>query len=108
MKKRAQIQLSFGMIFSVILIIITLFVAGYVITSFIKTSDCAKLGNFDKSLEGEIDMVYQNLGETNKKLSALPGVPSKISWVCFGSLNQDAESADKEKRDYFIKNRLKS
>ena len=108
MGKRAQIQLSFGMIFSVILIAITLFVAGYVIMSFVKTSECSKLGNFDRSLGGEIDIVYQNLGDSNKKLNSLPNVPSKVSWVCFGSLNQNADNpADKEKRDYFIKNNIR-
>jgi hypothetical protein len=107
MNKKGQIQLSFGMIFSVIIIAITLFVAGYVIMSFLKTSNCAKLGNFDKALGSEIDLVYQNLGETNKKITTLPAIPSKVSWVCFGSLNQNADGADKEKRDYFISNNLK-
>lgn len=76
--------------------------------NFVKTSDCAKLGNFDRQLDGEIDLVYQNLGDTNKRLTSLPNVPSKVTAVCFGSLNQNAEGANKEKQDYFIKNRVRS
>ncbi len=104
---KGQIQLSFGMIFSVILIGITLFVAGYVTMNFVKTADCSKLGSFYKGIEGEVETVYQNNGETKKTLNALPSVPSKVSFVCFGSLAQNAADANDEvMQNYFIQRGL--
>jgi len=48
MEKRGQqiLGMSFGVIFSIILIVFFIVVAGIVINSFLKTGDCAKMGIF--------------------------------------------------------------
>ena len=50
---RGQIQLSFGMIFSIIIIIATIAVAFYVISTFMDTSRCIDVENFYTRVEGQ-------------------------------------------------------
>ncbi|MEK6893168.1 MAG: hypothetical protein AABX07_03100 [Nanoarchaeota archaeon] len=98
MHKGGQIQLSFGMIFSVIIIAIVLFVAGYVITNFIKTRDCIQLGTFNKNLVNEVERAYRSQGQS---LSFQGSLPAKINFVCFGNLNGPSSTADKPRQQYF-------
>src|SRR3989338_3299780 len=57
MQKRGQLQLSFGMIFSIILIIVTVAVAFYIITRFLDTGECLKIQLFYDDLEKEVESV---------------------------------------------------
>ncbi len=98
MYKKGQIQLSFGMIFSVIIIAIILFVAGYVIMNFIKTRDCIQLGTFNKNLADEIERAYRSQGQS---LSFQGSLPAKITFLCFGNLNQPALVSDALRQQYF-------
>ena len=54
MKKRGQLQISFGMIFSIILIIAFVALAVYVIMIFLDTGKCANTGLFKNDLQQEI------------------------------------------------------
>ena len=55
MNKRADLNISFGMIFSIILIIAFVGVAFYAISGFLKTKNCAELGQFKQDLQDAID-----------------------------------------------------
>jgi len=102
MEKRGQIQISFGMIFSIIIIIATVAVGFYVITYFLNLSSCTKIGLFWNSLEKEIDKAW-NSDMTQTVFKA--EVPSGITYACFGNFSQmPLSDADKkmflELKDY--------
>ncbi len=85
-KKRVkgQIDLSFGVIFSIILIVAIIGVAFYAITYFLNIKKCSDIAFFYKDLEGEINraygsQLYQDVFEG--------GLPSGIDSVCFGNLS---------------------
>lgn len=85
MKKRGQIDISFGMIFSIIIIIATVAVGFYVITYFLNLSSCTKVGLFWNSLNEEIDKAWNgDMTQTTFKVN----IPSGISYACFGNFSQ--------------------
>ncbi len=81
--RRAQMQLSFTMIFSIILIIMTIAVAFYAISQFLKTSDCLKIRLYYEDLERESDRVWRS-ASANLELR-LP-LPNSVQSVCFGNV----------------------
>jgi hypothetical protein len=81
MKKRAQIELSFGMIFSIILIIVFLGFAFYAIKTFLNFQDQAKAGRFYDSLQSDIDRIFYNSEFSSENQSYV--VPSYARFVCF-------------------------
>ena len=84
MKRRGQIQLSFGMIFSIILIIVTVAIAFYVITFFLGASKCAEIGFFYQDLEDRVD---RSFFASRISSESFPGsLPSEVESVCFGRL----------------------
>ena len=60
MNKRGQIDISFGMIFSIILIIAVVGVAFYVINNFIELKKCTEIGLFYDDLKKYIDEAWQS------------------------------------------------
>ena len=95
MKKRGQFQLSFGMIFSIILIVAALVVAFYVISYFLNFQKCAQIGFFYKDLQGNVDDAWQSdLARESVSIS----MPSGIEEVCFGNLTQPTRTSDKERQ----------
>ena len=93
MDKRGQIQLSFGMIFSIIIIIATAAVGFYVITYFLNLSSCTKVGLFWNSLNEEVDKAWNSdIAQTVFKKE----VPSGITHVCFGNFSQMALETDRK------------
>ncbi len=97
--KRGQgvFGMSFGMIFSIILIIFILAAAFFVIRNFLNLSECADTGLFYDDLQNEVDKAwkssfYQDIFEVK--------LPSRITYVCFGGLEKETASAgEREKRD---------
>ncbi|HLC31644.1 MAG TPA: hypothetical protein VJK51_03175 [Candidatus Nanoarchaeia archaeon] len=83
MRKRGQVQLSFGMIFSIIIIIATVAVAFYVLTRFVSLGNTISCSQFYAALQEEIDDAWN--GESSK-LVFEKAAPSDISAVCIGSL----------------------
>jgi hypothetical protein len=92
MIKKGQIQLSFGMIFSIIIIIATVAVAFYVITYFLDLSACTKNGAFWDSLNKEINKAWNSDITREPYTGALP---SGITKVCFGNFTQMPYELDK-------------
>jgi hypothetical protein len=80
MKKRGQMQLSFGMIFSIILIIIFLGFAFFAIKKFLSLQDGIKLGQFKDDLQGDADKLWKG-SQGSQKVEYF--LPSKIKFVCF-------------------------
>ena len=78
--KRGQLKLSFGMIFSIILIVIFLVFAFYAIKTFLGISDSAKTAKFVNNLQADIDRVWKSAQSSQEQEYFLP---SKIEYVCF-------------------------
>jgi len=78
--KNGQIKLSFGMIFSIILIIVFLAFAFYAIKTFLGIQDAAQTGKFINDLKSDIDRVWKSTESSEEKEYVLP---SKIDAVCF-------------------------
>ncbi len=78
--RRSQLQISFGMLFSIILIIAFIAVAIYAITIFLNTKNCTQLGIYKEDLQGEIDRAFQN-EESGFDFQGI--VPSSVDYVCF-------------------------
>ena len=84
--KKADIQISFNMIFSIILIIVFIVTATYVIKKFINTSQCSQIGIFKNDLQNEIDKAWASTGESVYSKSF--DIPSKITYICFADKNK--------------------
>ncbi len=88
--RRGQFQMSFGVIFSIILIIAFIFVAYIAIRHFLELKDCALVANFYDSLEGEIDNVWKSQSADQMFSSPLP---SGIDYVCFADMTRPERNA---------------
>jgi len=109
MKKRAQFQLSFGMIFSIFLIIATIGIAVYAILHFIQINDMTICVEFYENLKQKVDTAWNaDMVKTNFSNR----VPSKTQFVCFGNVsltapkNKDREILSEIKSFYRGKNNL--
>lgn len=78
--RRGQINLSFGMIFSIILIIIFIAFAIYAIVHFLALQDSIKLNNFYSTLQNDVNTVWNNEQAIQTKSYTLP---TSIQEVCF-------------------------
>ncbi|MBU2612803.1 MAG: hypothetical protein KKB62_03725 [Nanoarchaeota archaeon] len=78
--KGAQMKLSFGMIFSIILIIIFLAFAFYAIQQFFSFQGQVTTSKFYDSLRKDVDEVWK-ASQASKAVGYL--VPSGVSQVCF-------------------------
>lgn len=82
--KRGQIQLSFSVIFSIIIIIALLAVSFYIISAFLDTSECEKIGLFYNDLNENVEKAYVSSFYRDTFVGKLP---SGITSVCFGNLS---------------------
>ena len=85
MQKRGQFDISFSMIFSIIIIVAIIAVAFYVISGFLRTSRCAEIGLFYNDLKDYTDKAWQS---TIHQDTFTGTIPSGIDMVCFGELSQ--------------------
>ena len=73
-------KLSFGMIFSIILIIIFISFAFYAILKFLDLQDSIKIEQFKDNLQNDVDKMWKgSQGEREVDYS----LPSKIESICF-------------------------
>jgi hypothetical protein len=78
--KKAQLHLSFGVIFSIVLIIIFLAFGFYAITKFIELQRSIQIESFLRNLQDDIDAMWKsNQGSQNKTYT----LPAKINAICF-------------------------
>ena len=87
--KKGQLQISFGMIFSIIIIIATIAIAVYVIIYFMNVQKCVNAGYLYEGLDKKIDGAWK--GGIAREIVQLDA-PAGIEKVCFGNLSQVATS----------------
>ena len=80
-------QLPFGMLFSILLIAVFIFVAFFAIRAFLEQRDCSQIGLFINDLQGEIDSVWMSSETSSDIFSAV--LPSGIEYVCFADLEAE-------------------
>ena len=96
MKRRGQVQLSFGMIFSIFIIIATVAVAFFFIRSFLGTGECVQLNVFNENLQEDIDKIWRS---PEAQQLFVGQVSTGIERVCFGDLEAAGSSYAEEYRD---------
>ncbi len=87
--KRGSIEISFGMIFSIIIIVALIGVAVYATTIFLKFGSSAQVGLFYEEFQSKIDEIWSS-ASTNRVVS-FP-LPSTIKFVCFGFISADTNA----------------
>lgn len=101
MEKRGQMELSFSMIFTIIVIIVTVAVASYIIIKFLNVNKCQEIGTFYTELEKEATKAL-NAGMYSGEFTAkLNGFNGRIKAICFGNMSQSTSTKADElmKRD---------
>ena len=84
--KSGQIQITFGMIFSIILIVAFVGAAFWGIWQFMKINKCAQAGIFKTDLQHKIDVAW-NAPSSDDFFNGT--LPSKIQYVCFVDFNSE-------------------
>ncbi len=86
--KKAQtiFGLSFGVIFSIFIIIFIIGAAIYGITHFLSVGNCSRLGLYYEDIQKEIDKAWTS-GIYRGAFSSEIDIPSKIDVVCFGNFS---------------------
>ena len=80
MNKGGDMKISFGMIFSIILIVIFISFSSYAILKFLGLQNSAQIGKFTNDLQGDIDKIWRGTqGSQNQEYM----IPSKVKYVCF-------------------------
>lgn len=80
MKNKGQIHLSFGMIFSIILIIFFIAFAFYAIQKFLGLQDSVKISQFSDNLQKDVNTVWNSAQSSQTKSYTLP---TSIKEICF-------------------------
>ena len=95
-------KLSFGMIFSIILIIVFLGFGFFAIKTFLGLQSSAGVGKFINDLQSDIDKVWKSSQASQEEEYSLP---SKIEYVCFvdffSSKRGEKENIYEELKDTF-------
>ena len=78
--KKGQMKLSFGMIFSIFLIIIFIAFAVYAITKFINLQKTIQIESFAEDLQSNVNDMWKSLRGSQPETYSLP---NKIDAVCF-------------------------
>ena len=99
MARRGSIELSFGMIFSIIIIIAIVGVATYAIVYFLDLGKLTELSLFHQKFQETIDDVWGS-SITDKVVSFT--LPAGIKLVCFGNLSSNSwNPAYEEEYEHF-------
>lgn len=82
--KAGQINLSFGMIFSIILIVVFIVFAFYAIGKFLDIQKSAKTAQFIQSLETDVDKMWRSSQGSQEVEYSLP---SSVEHICFADFD---------------------
>jgi len=99
--KKGAFQLSFGMIFSVIIMIATIGLAIYIINAFLGVGRCIDTGMFKEKLQENVNDAWAS----DKYSDVFPSegsplfLPEKIEAICFVDVLKDEKGLDK---DYYV------
>ena len=95
--KRGQLKLSFGMIFSIILIIIFISLAFFAINKFLDVQNTIQVGKFGNNFQLDVDKIWKgSQGSEEKKYT----LPKKIVYICFVDYSSEKKG---EKQDLYRK-----
>ncbi len=87
-KKMGAMELSFGMIFSIILIVVFIAFAVYAIQKFLGISDTARINSFKDALQSDVDKMWRGSQGSQEKEYNLP---SKIKKICFAYYSSESK-----------------
>lgn len=96
MTKRGQMQLSFGMIFSIILIIVFLSFAFFAIKKIIGIGSSAQIAKFEESFQADIDKLWVASRGSQQEEYFLS---DKITQVCFVDYFADERGTNQDLYD---------
>jgi len=97
--KKGQMQISFGMIFSIILIMVFISAVIYVIIYFLNFSERVKIEQFEEGLQESVDNIWKSVqGSKSVKLA----LPKEIEKVCFIDSSSNAVGKDRELYNDFV------
>ena len=101
--KKGQMQMSFGMIFSIILIIFFLAFAFFGIRTFLSIQDTAKTTKFLNDLQSDVETAWKSAQVSQEKEYFLPGKQSHVCFVDFSSAERGPQRQlyDELKRAYY-------
>jgi uncharacterized protein (UPF0333 family) len=91
--KRGQLDLSFGLIFSVILIITFLGFAAYAIVNFLKMKDNIETSTFLGDIQEDVNVFWRSSQSVDDFTYSLP---KKIKEVCFIDITQNKKGNNVE------------
>ncbi len=89
-------KLSFGMIFSIILIIIFLAFAFYAIKNFLGLQDTIKIAQFGEKLQSDVNKAWNSGGRSSTPVEYY--LPRKVEAVCFS--NDDYENLRFDSKEF--------
>jgi len=93
-KKSGQMELSFGMIFSIILIIVFIMFAFYVIKILLQNQSRSEVLMFKEDLQNDVDKVWKGSGSISNPNGY--NLPKKIELICFADFSSPAEGNNQE------------
>lgn len=96
MRKEGQMKISFGMIFSIILIIAFLAFAFYAIKNFLNLSDSAKIGQFIDKLQGDVNDAWR---ASQASQPVTYNLPDSIGEICFVDEEANGENMFLRRKD---------
>jgi len=95
MKKKGALSLSFGMIFSIIMIVAILGVSFYAISYFLNLQKCTTTSLFHQDFQNKINNAW-SAEIVSEEFSLV--LPKRIEAVCFGSLNSSGALSGETER----------
>jgi len=95
-QKRGQQKLSFGMIFSIILIVLFISFAVWGVTKLINTKEGIEIEKFPSDLQDDVDSIWKSTSGEQKVSYSLP---KEIDKVCFMQTDFDKNMKLTEKKD---------
>ena len=96
MKKRGQFQLSYGFIFSVILIAIFVFAAIYVIYIFLNIGDKVETSMLINKLQNDVNRIYNSRGGEDRVFSYELKRGEGVTHICFYNSGIDPTDSGNE------------
>jgi len=85
--KRGQVKMSFGMIFSIFLIVVFIGFAFYIISTILSLQDSASSGRFANEIQNDVDKIWRS-SESRDEIEYL--LPSEVDYACFVDFKSEA------------------
>lgn len=98
MGKKGQVEISFSMIVSIMLIVAAIVVSGYAISFFLGLGKCTEIGLLYNEMQKKVDNVEDIANDF-----FVGKVPSGVEKVCFGNLSLPIAYGSKEEHDFILR-----